>query len=65
MGYVKKMSENLNRYKMVLFGSPSVGKTSLVDRFIHDKFEPNYFFQSPHVFCTSRPVSTPHLFHIR
>ena len=27
---------------MVLFGNPSVGKTSLVERYINDQFEPNY-----------------------
>jgi len=27
---------------MVLFGNASVGKTSLVERYINDKFEPNY-----------------------
>lgn len=30
------------RYKMVLFGNASVGKTSLVERFINDRFEQNY-----------------------
>ncbi len=30
------------RYKMVLFGDGGVGKTSLVDRFINDRFEENY-----------------------
>ena len=30
------------RYKMVLFGDSKVGKTSLVERFIHDKFEESY-----------------------
>jgi Ras-related protein Rab-6A len=30
------------RYKMVLFGDSRVGKTSLVERFIHDKFEESY-----------------------
>lgn len=34
--------EKLVRYKMVLFGTAGVGKTSLVDRFIHNKFEVNY-----------------------
>ncbi|MHA1427582.1 MAG: GTP-binding protein, partial [Candidatus Helarchaeota archaeon] len=31
------------RYKMVLFGSAGVGKTSLVERFINDRFEEEYF----------------------
>lgn len=30
------------RYKMVLFGDSQVGKTSVVERFIHDKFEESY-----------------------
>ena len=30
------------RYKMILFGDESVGKTSLVERFINDKFEESY-----------------------
>ncbi len=30
------------RYKMILFGSEKVGKTSLVERYINDKFEEEY-----------------------
>ncbi|TFG04872.1 MAG: GTP-binding protein [Promethearchaeota archaeon] len=30
------------RYKMILFGDMAVGKTSLVERFVNDKFEENY-----------------------
>ncbi|NHI91422.1 MAG: GTP-binding protein [Candidatus Lokiarchaeota archaeon] len=33
---------NVIRYKMILFGNQGVGKTSLVERFINDKFEENY-----------------------
>ncbi len=34
--------ENLVRYKMILFGTVAVGKTSLLERFVNDKFEENY-----------------------
>ncbi len=34
--------EKYVRYKMILFGNAAVGKTSLVERFINDKFEENY-----------------------
>jgi len=33
---------NIVRYKMVLFGDSSVGKTSMVERFVNDKFEEEY-----------------------
>ena len=41
-GKVGKMAEKLLRYKMILFGDAGVGKTSLVERFINDKFEDTY-----------------------
>ncbi|NHI94324.1 MAG: GTP-binding protein [Candidatus Lokiarchaeota archaeon] len=34
--------EILTRYKMILFGDEKVGKTSLVNRFINNKFEEDY-----------------------
>lgn len=34
--------DKLARYKMVLFGDGGVGKTSLVDRYINDRFEDSY-----------------------
>ncbi|HUX98207.1 MAG TPA: Rab family GTPase [Candidatus Deferrimicrobium sp.] len=34
--------EHLVRYKMILFGNAAVGKTSLLERFVNDKFEENY-----------------------
>ena len=36
------MDLDMIRYKMILFGNVSVGKTSLVNRYVNDKFEPNY-----------------------
>ena len=36
------MDQKVFRYKMVLFGDTAVGKTSLVERFINDKFEDSY-----------------------
>ena len=30
------------RYKMILFGNAGVGKTSLVERYVNDKFQENY-----------------------
>ena len=36
------MAQKVFRYKMVLFGDTAVGKTSLVERFINDKFEDSY-----------------------
>ncbi|NHI94323.1 MAG: GTP-binding protein [Candidatus Lokiarchaeota archaeon] len=34
--------DNLVRYKLILFGDEKVGKTSLVERYVNDKFELNY-----------------------
>ena len=34
--------EVLIRYKMILFGDKMVGKSSLVDRYVNDKFEQDY-----------------------
>ena len=36
------MDQELIRYKMIMFGSISVGKTSLVNRYVNNKFEPSY-----------------------
>jgi GTPase SAR1 family protein len=30
------------KYKMVILGDPQVGKTSIIDRFINDRFETSY-----------------------
>lgn len=34
--------DTLIRYKLILFGDEQVGKTSLVNRFVNDKFEEDY-----------------------
>ena len=36
------LPEKIMRYKMILFGNEGVGKTSLVERFVNDKFSQNY-----------------------
>ena len=35
-------NEKMARYKLILFGDERVGKTSLVERYVNDKFEENY-----------------------
>lgn len=31
----------LSKYKLVFLGDQSVGKTSIINRFVHDKFDGN------------------------
>lgn len=53
------------KYKIVLLGNQHVGKTSIIDRFINDRFESNYCV----VLQTLRPLlvstSSSEISHIR
>jgi GTPase SAR1 family protein len=34
--------EEIEQYKLIFLGDQSVGKSSILNRFANDKFEPNY-----------------------
>ncbi|CAG9763348.1 unnamed protein product [Ceutorhynchus assimilis] len=38
----KNPNHNLKKYKLVFLGEQSVGKTSMITRFMYDSFDPNY-----------------------
>jgi Ras-related protein Rab-6A len=39
---MSKTNTNLSKYKIVFLGEQSVGKTSLITRFMYDTFDDNY-----------------------